>query len=97
MKTTSCTESRRYAFESAPRCGASTKRYNGRPCRSPSVRGKRRCRMHGGAKGSGAKKGNQNALKHGVTTREIKRFRQSVKQLISSSRGLHKKLLSSLP
>ncbi len=33
-------------------CGAQCKR-SGLPCRSPAVRGSRRCRMHGGAKGSG--------------------------------------------
>ena len=30
----------------APRCGARTR--TGQPCRAPAVRGKRRCRMHGG-------------------------------------------------
>ncbi|GBF26096.1 hypothetical protein MnTg02_01132 [bacterium MnTg02] len=50
------------------RCGAKTR--SGRPCQAPSVSGKKRCRMHGGAKGSGAPKGNQNALKHGRYTRE---------------------------
>ena len=38
---------------------------SGNPCRSPAVRGKRRCRMHGGAAGSGAPMGNKNALRHG--------------------------------
>ncbi len=52
----------------APRCGAKTR--SGKPCRSPAVRGKARCRMHGGAKGSGAPRDNQNALKHGLYTRE---------------------------
>ena len=33
----------------SPRCGARTR--GGSPCRSPAVRGKRRCRMHGGAAG----------------------------------------------
>jgi hypothetical protein len=33
------------------RCGARTR--NGTPCQSPAVREKRRCRMHGGARGSG--------------------------------------------
>ncbi len=47
----------------SPRCGARTR--SGQPCRAPAVRGKRVCRMHGGAPGSGAPKGNQNALKHG--------------------------------
>ncbi|WP_414894364.1 HGGxSTG domain-containing protein [Sphingomonas sp. Root1294] len=46
----------------APRCGARTR--SGQPCRSPAVNGRRRCRMHGG-KGSGAPRGNANAVKHG--------------------------------
>jgi glucans biosynthesis protein len=50
------------------RCGAKTR--SGTPCRSPAVQGKERCRMHGGAKGSGAPPGNRNALKHGLYTRE---------------------------
>jgi hypothetical protein len=33
---------------SAPRCGARTRRADGRPCQAPAIRGKRRCRMHGG-------------------------------------------------
>jgi hypothetical protein len=37
---------------SSLRCGAKTR--SGKPCRSPAVAGKRRCRMHGGAPGSGA-------------------------------------------
>ena len=39
----------------APRCLARTRR--GTPCQSPAVAGKTRCRMHGGAAGSGAPKG----------------------------------------
>jgi len=40
-----------------------------KPCRSPAVGGKKRCGMHGGAPGSGAPRGNKNALKHGLCTR----------------------------
>ena len=65
---------------SSPRCGASTRK--GEPCRAPAVAGKRRCRMHGGAKGSGAPFGNQNALKHGMYTREAIAERRAVRQLI---------------
>ena len=50
-------------LEGAPRCGAKTRK--GTPCAAPAVHGKRRCRMHGGAKGSGAQPGNTNAWKHG--------------------------------
>ncbi|WP_425516632.1 hypothetical protein [Sphingobium phenoxybenzoativorans] len=34
------------------------------------MKGKRRCRMHGGTN-PGAPKGNKNALKHGAYTRDI--------------------------
>jgi glucans biosynthesis protein len=49
---------------SAPRCGARTR--GGTPCRSPAVHGRARCRMHGGARGSGAPRGNRNAFRHGA-------------------------------
>ena len=66
---------------SSPRCGAKTR--SGKPCQSPTVKGKRRCRMHGGAEGSGAPKGNQNALKHGRFTKaaieERKRLRKFIR------------------
>jgi hypothetical protein len=32
----------------APRCGARARSRGGQPCQAPAVRGKRRCRMHGG-------------------------------------------------
>ena len=68
------------------RCGARTR--SGKPCESPAVRGKRRCRMHGGAAGSGAPRGNQNALRHGLYTREAIEERQQVQDLLRQSRSL---------
>ena len=65
------------------RCGAKTR--SDRPCRAPAVNGKKRCRMHGGAKGSGAPKGNQNALKHGLYTREAIAERKALRDLIGAS------------
>ena len=53
-----------------PVCGARTRR--GGWCRQRPLAGKRRCRMHGGAPGSGAPFGNRNARKHGGYTREVK-------------------------
>jgi hypothetical protein len=51
----------------APRCLARTRR--GTPCRSPAVAGKVRCRMHGGAAGSGGPKGRRNGkYRHGGFT-----------------------------
>ncbi|WP_417592069.1 HGGxSTG domain-containing protein [Parasphingorhabdus sp.] len=37
----------------------------GTECQSPAVKGKKRCRMHGGTN-PGAPKGNRNAWKHGA-------------------------------
>jgi glucans biosynthesis protein len=55
-------------MRSSPRCGAKTR--HGTPCCAPAVSGKKRCRMHGGAAGSGAPSNNHNALKHGLYTRQ---------------------------
>lgn len=92
MKTTSRTEKKYYAFNSAPRCGARTKGNNGNPCRCPAIKGKTRCRVHGGAKGSGAPLYNQNALKHGETTAKIKTFKQEIRLEINRSKTLAKEL-----
>lgn len=67
-------------MKESPRCGARTR--SGAPCRSPAVSGKTRCRMHGGAKGSGAPEGNQNALKHGIYTREAIAERKALNELM---------------
>jgi uncharacterized protein YjcR len=62
------------------RCGARTR--SGAPCRNAAVTGRTRCRMHGGATGSGAPRGNRNAVTHGYFTRDAaaarKRFRETV-------------------
>ncbi|MBY6016070.1 hypothetical protein KUV75_14325 [Qipengyuania gaetbuli] len=42
--------------------------------------------MHGGAKGSGAPKGNRNALKHGLYTREALEVRKMLSELMRASR-----------
>ena len=53
----------------APRCGAKTR--SGEPCRSPAVRGRPRCRMHGCGRGSGGPRGERNGnYRHGLRTRE---------------------------
>jgi uncharacterized protein YjcR len=71
---------------SSPRCGARTR--SGKPCRSPAVDGKKRCRMHGGASGSGAPRGNKNAVKHGLYTREAIAQRRQLAELMRQSRKL---------
>ena len=66
------------------RCGAKTRK--GTPCNSPAVHGKKRCRMHGGAEGSGAPKGNTNALKSGFYTKEAIAERKQLGEMIKAYR-----------
>ena len=68
------------AMHMSPRCGARTRR--GAPCRAPAVGARRRCRMHGGAKGSGGQPGNANALKHGYYGAAAKAARQVLRARI---------------
>ena len=68
----------------APRCLAKTRK--GMACQSPAVKGRKRCRMHGGTN-PGAPKGNRNARKHGgysAETREALRCLNAVSKLISA-------------
>ena len=74
----------------SPRCGAKTRK--GTPCQAPAVAGKARCRMHGGAAGSGAPEGNQNALKHGLHTAEAKEMRRLVRELGRTTREIIEKM-----
>ena len=48
--------------------------------------------MHGGTKGSGAPKGNQNALKHGTYTKAALRERAELRLLVHESRELIRSL-----
>jgi glucans biosynthesis protein len=69
----------------ATRCGAKTR--SGTACQSPAVRGKRRCRMHGGAPGSGAPSGARNGnYRHGHFTAEAKEQRRRLRSLIRDAR-----------
>ena len=70
----------------SPRCGAKIR--SGGSCRSPAVRGKRRCRMHGGAPGSGAPRRNRNARKHGLFTKDVIAERRQIQELLGEARKL---------
>lgn len=74
------------AMQASPRCGAQTR--NGDTCRAPALRGKTRCRMHGGAPGSGAPFGNGNAVKHGFFTREAIEERKFVRTVLIEAENL---------
>jgi glucans biosynthesis protein len=62
----------------APRCSARNRA--GLPCRAPAIRGKRRCKFHGG-KSTGPPRGTQNALKDGLHTRAMKEMRELARLL----------------
>jgi hypothetical protein len=69
------------------RCGARTR--TGRDCRSPAVRCKARCRMHGGARGSGGPRGDRNGdFKHGLYTREEVAIRRGLRAQIQEIKAL---------
>jgi hypothetical protein len=69
-----------YKYMLSLRCGAKTRQQTS--CLAPAVQNKKRCRMHGGAKGSGAPLNNKNALKHGNNTKEAKIHRKEISNII---------------
>jgi hypothetical protein len=71
-------------MQASPRCRAKTR--FGEACRSPAIRGKRRCRMHGGVVKSGAPKGNRNARKHGRFTKAAIGERKQIEALLGEAR-----------
>jgi hypothetical protein len=77
---------RRYSFQKAPRCRATSKRTR-EPCKAPAVRGWTVCRFHG-ARG-GAPKGKANgAYRHGLYTAEAIEARRALRKLLRQSRQL---------
>ena len=77
------------AVSQATRCGAKTR--SGAPCKSAPVTGRRRCRMHGGADGSGAPKGERNGnYKHGRYTKEVAATRRWLREAAHMLRELNK-------
>ncbi len=73
----------------SPRCDAKTR--SGGTCRAPAVLGKR-CRMHGGAEGSGAPRGIRNRRKHGLYSGDAIAERRQVRVLLGEVRQLVQKL-----
>jgi hypothetical protein len=79
----------------APRCLARTR--SGTPCQKPAAKGKKRCRLHGGAEGSGAPCGERNgSYRHGLYTREAIAERKAMRTLIRSFREDAREALSAL-
>jgi hypothetical protein len=68
-------------------CSARTRA--GATCRAPKVTGKSRCRMHGGAAGSGAPKGERNGnWRHGRFTCEAIAERRVARGLVRSAHDM---------
>ena len=68
-------------LERAPRCRAKTRRST--ECQCPAVKGKNRCRLHGGAKRSGAPSGKRNgSFVNGGCTAEAVELRKRARELL---------------
>src|SRR5690348_10171879 len=75
------------SLQMAKRCGAKTR--IGKPCRSPVVKDRKRCRMHGGAHGSGAPSGERNGnYRHGLYTAEAIAERKAIRAWLRSIRKI---------
>lgn len=77
-------------MQASPRCGARTR--SGGACCAPAARDKTRCRMHGGAEGSGAPRRNRNARKHGLFTKEARAERKQIVELLDEAWNLLREL-----
>jgi len=72
-------------FQTARQCGARTR--SGKPCRSPATK-KGRCRLHGGASGSGGPPGERNGqYRHGERTKAAIAERQKFSALLEMLRA----------
>ena len=70
----------------APRCLAKTRA--GTQCQKPVAKGKKRCKLHGGAEGIGAPRGERNgAYRHGLRTKEAIAERRALGMLIKAMRA----------
>jgi hypothetical protein len=70
-------------LQKARQCGARTR--SGKPCLSPATK-KERCRLHGGASGSGAPSGKQNGqYRHGERTKATIAERQMFSALLENA------------
>ena len=74
------------ALRQCRKCGAANRQ--GLPCAAPAVSGKTRCRMHGGAAGSGAPTGRRNgSYKSGQHTNDAIGWRRQMRDWLSASRA----------
>jgi hypothetical protein len=71
-------------MNSAPRCGAKTR--SGTPCECPAIRGRARCRLHGG-RSTGAPTGDLNGrYVDGSWTKEATEERKWLRSLVRAAK-----------
>jgi hypothetical protein len=71
----------------APRCGAKTRA--GGICKQAAIKGRPRCRMHGGARGSGGPPGERNGnFRHGYFTAKSVAERKAVREVVRQTRRI---------
>ncbi len=63
----------------APRCHARTR--SGTPCQCPAVKGRKRCRMHGGTNRGAPKGPKHGQYRHGFYTHEGKAMRKQLARI----------------
>jgi hypothetical protein len=79
------------SLQAAPRCRAKTRA--GHACQSPAVKSRKRCRMHGGAVGSGAPKGKRNgSYSTGLFTKDMLNERQTLREIVAETRELMRRI-----
>jgi glucans biosynthesis protein len=74
-----------YPMNRAKRCGARNRR--GMPCGCPALKGRKRCRLHGGHS-PGAPLGNRYAYVHGLRSGEDVALRRALREMRESLRVL---------
>ena len=80
------TETQLENLKKAPRCGALTRA--GTACQRPALRGRKRCRLHGGLS-SGAPRGRKNGnFRNGNWTTEVIAERKWLRTLVVCNNGI---------
>ena len=77
---------RRYAFQTAPRCTATSKRTR-MPCQAPAVRGWTVCRFHG-ARGGAPRSQANGAYRHGLYMAKAAEERRRLRELLDQVREM---------
>jgi hypothetical protein len=81
---------RRYAFQKARRCHATSKRTKKR-CGAPALKGWEVCRFHG-ARGGGPTGKRNGAYRSGAYTKEVRAARRQLADLIRETRRLSQQI-----